>query len=215
MIIPVRGKSPVLSIMAITILLYSCSFKPTPKKIVEDMIRVKNSGQVTAALEYISDNSLLEIPKMGIRMEGKEGRRAIAEYDSALHTVLTPSDFTISGDTVFCSITEHNDWIEAAEIPDAHYPRVMYVVKDGKITYTSAELDDSSKENFERVLDQFVFWGNDNYPEKMKKMAPTGEFVYNAENGVTVVEMLREWKAEQKRQQSPTGLMPKKPDKTK
>ena len=104
----------------------------------------------------------------------------------------------------------------AAEIPDAYYPRVMYVVKEGKITYTYAELADSSKENFERVLDQFVFWGNDNYPEKMKKMAPTGEFVYNAENGVTVVEMLREWKAEQKQQQSPvSGMMPRKPDKTK
>jgi len=176
------------------------------------MIGVKNSGQVTAALEYISDNSVLEIPRMGIKMEGKEGRRTIAEYDSVLHTVLTPSNFTISGDTVFCSITEHNDWIAAAEIPDAYYPRVMYVVKDGKITYTFADLADSSKENFERVLDHFVFWGNDNYPEKMKKMAPTGDFVYNAENGVTVVELLREWKAEQKQQQSPAGMMPKRPD---
>jgi len=210
-----RQTVPVFIIAALSVSLIVCSFKPTPKKIVEDMIRVKNSGQMAAALEFISDNSVLEIPKMGIMMEGKEGRRAIAEYDSVLHTVLTPSDFTISGDTVFCSMTEHNDWIAAAEIPDAYYPRVMYVVKDGKITYTFADLADSSKENFERVLDHFVFWGNDNYPEKMKKMAPTGEFVYNAENGVTVVEMLREWKAEQKRQQSPASMMPRKPDITK
>ena len=120
-----RRTVPVLIIATLSVLLTVCSFKPTPKKIVEDMIRVKNSGQVTAALEFISDNSVLEIPKMGIKMEGKEGRRAIAEYDSALHTVLTPSDFTMSGDTVFCSMSEHNDWIAAAEIPDAYYPRVM------------------------------------------------------------------------------------------
>lgn len=209
------GKVLTIIVTAIAISLYSCSFKPSPEKIVEDMIKAKNSHQVSATLEYISDEALLEIPKMGIKTTGKEGRRNVAEYDSALNTILTPSNFTVSADTVFCSITEHNDWIAAAEIPDAYYPRVMFVVEDGKISYTYAELADSSKENFERVLDHFVFWGNDKYPEKMKKMAPEGDFVYNADNGTMVVEMLREWKAEQKQQERVTGMMPRRLDKNK
>ncbi|UCE65978.1 MAG: hypothetical protein JSU85_14160 [Candidatus Zixiibacteriota bacterium] len=215
--ITTQGEFSVLFIMATAVLLYSCSFKPSPKKIVEDMISVKNTHQVTASLEYFADDALLEIPKMGIKMEGKEGRRAIAEYDSVLNTILAPSNFAISGDTVFCSVTEHNDWIEAAEIPDAYYPRVMFVVKDNKISYNFAELADSSKENFERVLDHFVFWGNDKYPEKMKTMAPEGDFIYNAENGIMVVDMLREWKAEQKqgKREPVSGRMPKRLDKNK
>jgi hypothetical protein len=209
------GKVLTIIVTAVMISLYSCSFKPSPEKIVEDMIKAKNSHQVSATLEYISDDAVLEIPKMGIKTTGKEGRRTIAEYDSALNTILTPSNFTVSGDTVFCSITEHNDWIAAAEIPDAYYPRIMFVVQDNKITYTYAELADSSKENFERVLDHFVFWGNDKYPEKMKKMAPQGDFVYNAANGAMVVDMLREWNAEQKQQEPVSGLMPRRLDKNK
>lgn len=213
----IRAKISIIFIIPIVILPYSCSFQPSPKKIVEDHISARNSHQVTAAMDYLADDALLEIPKMGIRIEGKEERRPIFEYDSTLHTILTPSNFSVSGDTVSCSITEHNDWIEATEIPDAYYPGVVFVVKNNKISYTFAELADSSKENFERVLEHFVFWGNEKYPEKMNRMAPDGDFVYNAENGVTVVDMLREWKAEQKQgQEEPvSGKMPKRLDKNK
>jgi hypothetical protein len=201
--------------MAITILLLSCSFKPTPKKIVEDYFKAKNSRDISSAMDYMADDAVLEVPKMGITAEGKEAGRAIAEYDSVLHAVQTPSNFRLSGDTVLCSVTEHNDWIDDAEIPDAYYPEVMFVVKNNKITYIRAELADSSKENVERVLDYFVFWGNEKYPAKMRRMAPAGEFIYNAENGAMVVDMLREWKAEQKQQQQQpaSGLMPRKQDK--
>ena len=213
----IRRISPVLIAMAVFGLFYSCSFKPSPKKTVEDMLNVKNNGDVMGMLGYFSDEAVLEIPMMQIMLEGKDGIRNIAQYDSAVHSVMTPSNFTISGDTVFCSITEHNDWIDAAEIPDAYYPKNIFVVRDGMITYANSQLADSSKENFEKVLDQFVFWGNEKYPQKMKTMAPMGEFVYSAENGTMVVEMLREWKAEQKEgiSKGPTGMMPRRKDKAK
>jgi len=49
----------------------------------------------------------------------------------------------------------------------------------------------------------------------MKTMAPEGDFIYNAENGAMVVEMLREWKATTKNepQDSVLGRMPIRQDK--
>lgn len=196
----------------IAILFYSCSLKPTPRKVFEDQIKAKNSHNITAAMSYLADDAVLEIPKMGIKLKGKESRMAIAEYDTALHTILTPSNIEVNGDTIFCAMTEHNDWVAAAGIQDLYFPITIHVIKDGRISYDFADMADSSKENIERVLDHFVFWGNEKYPEKMRTMAPNGDFVYNAANGVMVVDMLREWKAEQDsiQQQSVSGTMPKR-----
>jgi hypothetical protein len=190
----------------------NCSFKPSPEKIVEDFVKTYNSHQVAKIMELYADSVTFEVTGFNMKFKGKEAVRAIAEYDSALNTIMTLSNITASADTVFCSLSEHNDWVEAAVIPDAYYPRTMFVVKEKKIERLYADIADSSHENFERVLDHFVFWGNDNYPEKMKKMAPDGDFVYNAKNGAMVVEMLREWKAEQKQREPVTGLMPKRKD---
>jgi hypothetical protein len=210
-------KFPILFIMAIAILLYSCSFKPSPKKIVEDYVEVYNSHQVERIMALYTDSVTFEVTGFGMNFNGKDAVQGIAEYDSALNTIMTLSNITMSADTVFCSLSEHNDWVEAAEIPDAYYPRTMFVVEDNKIGRIYAEIADSSLENFERVLDHFVFWGDDKYPENMRQMAPTGEFVYNAENGTMVVEMRREWKAEHKQEQQERVLdkMPVRQDKTK
>jgi len=204
-----------ISAVSMAVISSNCSFKSSPEKIVEGFVKTYNSHQVSEIISLYHDSITFEVSGFGINLKGKESVRAIAEYDSALKTIMTLSNITASDDTVFCSLSEHNDWVEAAEIPDAYYPQTMFVVKDNKIERLYAEIADSSLENFERVLDYFVFWGNDKYPEKMKTMAPEGDFVYNAENGAMVVKMLREWKAEQKQQEPVTGMMPKRLDKNK
>jgi hypothetical protein len=205
---------PVLIVLAF---LLACSFKPSPEKVVEDFAKTYNTHQVSDIMALYADNVTFEVTGFNMNFKGKESVRSIAEYDSALNTIMTLTNITASGDTVFCFLSEYNNWVEAAEIPAANYPRTIFIVEDSKIKSLYAEIADSTLENFERVLDHFVFWGNDNYPENMKKMAPEGDFIYNAENGTMVVEMLREWKGEQKQgQQEPvTGLMPRKKDKAK
>jgi hypothetical protein len=174
---------------------------------VEDYVKVYNSHQVDKIMTLYADSVTFEVTGFGMNFKGKNAVRGIAEYDSVLNTIMTLSNITMSADTVFCSLSEHNNWVGAAEIPDAYYPKTTFVVEDNEIARIYAEIADSSLENFERVLDHFVFWGSDKYPEKMKKMAPTGEF--------TVVEMLREWKAEQKQQKPVPDKMPIRQDKTK
>lgn len=195
--IPINEKSIILIMAGIAMLFISCSFKPSPKKIVEDFISTKNQSNISKALEYVADDGVLEIPNAGIKITGKEARREIFEYDSSLQTVLTPSDFIVRGDTVLCSMTEHNNWIEAAEVPDAYHPHVIFVVKNDKIVYTYADLADSSRQHFRDVLTEFIPWAKEKYPEKMEQLMPDGKFAYKAENADLVVELLCEWRSKQ------------------
>jgi len=206
-----------ISAVSMAIILSNCSLKSSPQKVVEDYVSSYNSHQVDKIITLYADSVTFEVIGFNINIRGREAVRSIVEYDSALNTIMTLSNIRVSDDTVFCSLSEQNDWVDAAEIPAAFYPRTMFIVEDNKISQIHAEIADSSLENFERVLDYFVFWGNDKYPEKMKTMAPEGDFIYNAENGAMVVEMLREWKAEQKQgQQEPVlGKMPMRQDKNK
>jgi hypothetical protein len=173
--------------------MYSCSNKTSPQGIVEAHINAKNAHQVSASMQYIGDDAVLEIPGLGMIITGKEERRRIAEYDSVLNTILTPSDFTVHGDTVSCSIIERNDWLAAAGIPAIYYPTTMHVVKDGMIVYSSGRMADSSAADIGNVLGEFVPWANENHPEEMDRMMPAGRFIYNAQNGETIVGLLRQW----------------------
>ncbi|UCC79744.1 MAG: nuclear transport factor 2 family protein [Candidatus Zixiibacteriota bacterium] len=205
---------PLTAVFVATIIL-NCSLKPSPQKVVEDYVKAYNSHQVDNIMALYHDSVSFEVTGFNMNFKGKQSVRSIAEYDSVLNTIMTLSNISASGDTVYCSLSEYNNWVDAAEIPAAYYPRTTFVVKDNKITRLYAEIADSSLENFERVLDYFVFWGNDKYPEKMRKIAPDGDFIYNAGNGAMVVEMLREWKAEQKQQEPASGLMPRRLEKNK
>lgn len=180
----------ILSVISLT----SCAKRNSPRQIVEEHFKVKNSHHVTAEMRFFSDNSLLEIPGLSLRLTGIEKRRAIAEYDSVLNTILTPSDFEVRGDTVFCSITEHNDWLAAAGIPDAYYPRTVTVVEANKIVYSSGHMSDSSRAYIGDVLSRFMPWAGENYPEAIAGMMPEGRFSYNAENAVLILRLLRQWR---------------------
>jgi ketosteroid isomerase-like protein len=183
-----------LNAIVMAALLFSCSNKKPPEAIIREYLHAKNSHQVSTSMQYIADDAVLEIPGLGMIIKGKEKRREIAEYDSVLNTTLTPSDLTVRGDTVFCSVIERNDWLEAAGIPSVYYPSTMHVVKDGKIVYSSGRMADTSAAEIGRVLGEFVPWGNENHPETMSRMMPGGIFIYNAQNGETVVGLLRQWR---------------------
>ena len=190
------------AIMITAVHLPSCSNKSSPKQIVQEHINAKNAHQVSVSMQYIADDAVLEIPGLEMIITGKEERRRVAEYDSVLHTILTPSEFTVHGDTVFCSIIERNDWLEAAGIPAIYYPRTMHVVKDGKIVYSGGRMADSSAAEIGNVLGRFVPWANENRPEEMAQMMAGGRFVYNPRNGETVVGLLHQWREAIRRESS-------------
>ncbi len=172
----------------------SCSQAPSIRHVLEKYADLLSSHQIDELMKLYSDDIKFDIPSFDMHLSGKSALRGVAEYDSVLNTEMTLNDITSVGDTAFCEIVETNDWMEAAGISSAVYPRALFVVTDGRISQVMAELSDSSAAEFSRVLSQFVPWAEENHPREMARMMPGGRFIYNAQNGQTVVGILRQWR---------------------
>ncbi len=183
-----------LCLLASLICILACSTSSSPEEIVQEYKEALNSHNVDSLMRYYAADAVFEIAGLGMSLSGKDSIRGVAEYDSVLNTILYLSNLTVRGDSVFCEITESNDWMNAAGMTSAYYPQAIFVVINGKISRIKAEISDSSAANFDKVLSEFVPWANENYPESMAEMMPEGNFVFNGKNGETVVRLLRQWR---------------------
>ncbi|MEE9554742.1 MAG: nuclear transport factor 2 family protein [candidate division Zixibacteria bacterium] len=183
------------SILLAICLIIDCSQSRSSEEIVENYRIALNSHNVDKLMSIYSDDIRFEIPSMRMMLSGKDALRGIAEYDSALKTIMTLTNIRVDGDSVLCEITETNDWMNAAGFSSAHYPQATFVVKDGKISYIGAVISDSSAANFRNTLQSFMPWGNGNYPDVIAEMMPEDKFIFNGKNGATMVRLLREWRA--------------------
>ena len=117
-----------------------------------------NSHNVESLLSYYHNDIVFNIPDLMMHISGKDVLRGVAEYDSVLNTIMELSNITLSNDTVFCSIRETNDWMSAAGISSAFYPKSIFVVKENKIIYIEADLADSCLKNFSDLFGSFLPW---------------------------------------------------------
>jgi hypothetical protein len=188
---------PLLFIFPLSLLTLSCTKSPSPEDIVGEFVDAFNEHDVTRQMEMFSDSIVFDIPRMSVHFVGKEAQLPIAEYDTALHAEMTLTNVKTETDTLFCSITETNDWLEAADIPSAYYPDSYFVVDNDKISYIHADPADSTVDRISEVLSSFVPWAYQNHPEEMSQLLSHGRFVYGGANGTLVVSLLREWNKEQ------------------
>ena len=185
----------VIVVMLIIFLVFGCGQSLSNEKIVENYRIALNSHNVDELMSIYSDDIRFEIPSMRMMFSGKDALRGIAEYDSALNTIMTLTNIRTSGDSVLCEITETNDWMNAAGMSSAYYPQAVFIVDDGEISFIGAVISDSSAQNFRNVLGSFMPFGFENYPETMIEMMPEGEFIFNGKNGASMIRLLHEWRA--------------------
>ena len=106
---------------------------------------------------------------------------------------MSASNIETVRDSVFCNLTETNDWLQMAEIGEAHYS-VIFVFKDGLISKISASAKPETANAFNNVLMQLMIWAKENKSDLLTEMMPDGKFIYNAENAVKTLTLLTEWK---------------------
>lgn len=181
-----------------TVYMAGCESSMTPRETVIGYKDALNSHSIDSLMSFYGDEVVFSIPDLGNYLTGKEAMRGVAAYDSVLSTRMQITDIRVHDDTVFCSIQETNLWMDAAGISSAFYPHSIFVVKDEKIIYLHADLADSSAQAFRSVLDSFVPWAQQKHPEEFALMAPDGEFQFNADNGATMVSLMREWRDSKK-----------------
>ena len=179
-----------LPIFSLVILTFSCS--PNLKQLTQNYPTVYNTHKVNDIVNLYADDAVFEAVDQ-FSLSGKDQIRGIAKYDSALNIKMSVSDIETVRDSVFCNLSETNDWLQIAEIGEAHYS-VVFIFKDGLISKISASAKPETAEAFNNVLTLFLNWAKENKSDLLAEMMPEGKFIYNAENAMKTLTMLTEWK---------------------
>ena len=178
-----------LSILLLLPLIFSCSQNLT--QLTQHYPTVYNTRNVNDIVNLYADDAVFEV--MGqFSLNGKDQIRGITKYDSVLNIKMSVSNIETVRDSVFCNLSETNDWLQIAEIGEAHYS-VIFVFKDGLISKISASAKPETAKAFNNVLTTLMIWAKENRSDLLNEMMPEGKFIYNAENAMKTLTLLTEW----------------------
>jgi hypothetical protein len=179
-----------LPIFVLVILIFSCSSNLT--QLAQNYPTVYNTHNVNDIVNLYADDAVFEVIGQ-FSLNGKDQIRDITKYDSVLNIKMFVSNIETVRDSVFCDLAETNDWLQIAEIDEAHYS-VIFVFKDGCISKISASAKPETAHAFNNVLTPLMIWAKENRSDLLNEMMPEGKFIYNAENASKTLAMLTEWK---------------------
>lgn len=186
--------SGVFCILTGALQLFSCSSQTSPENVVRQYALAVNSHSVDSVMQYYTDDIVFIITSR-LDVSGTDAMRGISEHDSTLGTILTLADYRTKGDSVYCSVTEKNDYLSAAGLAAAYYPNAVFAVKNGRISFIEATMADSTSEELKNALSGFEPWVEENYPDTLAQMSPQGKFIHNGKNAATLLALLKEWQA--------------------
>ncbi len=177
-------------ILVSVILIISCSENLT--QLTQNYPIVYNTHDVNDIVNLYADDAIFEVTGQ-FSFNGKDQIRDITKYDSVLNINMSVSNIETVGDSVFCDLSETNDWLRTAEIGEAHYS-VIFIFKEGLVSKIIASAKPKTAKAFNNVLTPLMLWAKENKPDLLSEMMPGGKFIYNAENATKTLALLTEWK---------------------
>jgi ketosteroid isomerase-like protein len=185
----------VLIMLAGLSIVFGCSRVPSPKKVVQAYQAAHNAGDVDSVMALIYPDTRADFAGMGPVLWGPDELHGKAAYDSVLHSQYTLTIQKTIADSVFLDATESNDWTTEAGLPPFKFAIFCMVIRDGKIRYFHAVLDDASVDRFNGVMSQLIPWAMENRPADFEKMS-SDLFLFSAARAQLSLDLLRGWKAD-------------------
>jgi hypothetical protein len=171
-----------------------CSRIPSPKKVVQAYQAAHNAGNVDSVMALIYPDTRADFAGMGPALWGPDELRGKAAYDSALHSQYTLNIRNTAADTVFLDAAESNDWTTAAGLPPFKFKNFYLVIREGKIRYIYAELDDASVDRFNGVMSELIPWAMENRADEFDRLS-SELFMFSAERARLSLDLLGYWKS--------------------
>lgn len=180
-----------LAIILSSLSLFYCT--PDPIEIVRYYAKVNNTHDVEKIVSLYAEDAKFEVDGL-VSLEGIDQLRDITRYDSVLNVQMIIDELRRQGDTVYCHLTETNDWLKVSEIDTAFY-KAVFVFEKGLIKSINAKTEPKTAEAFKQVLTAFIAWARVERPDILQEMMPEGIFIYTAVNAGINLELLKTWKA--------------------
>ncbi len=182
-------------VLGMVLLLAACTAPIDNTQLIKQYQDRKNAGDLEATLAMFTPDAELHFGPLG-SLQGHDAVRAIHEYDVALETIVLFDNCTASGNQVSCTVVETNEWLRLAGIAELSYDESVFSISDdGRIESVSAVLSPESGQAMGAALTTFDGWARMNRAEDYAALfSEGGDFVYSYDNGLRVLELLREWR---------------------
>ena len=157
-----------------------------------------NQHDVEMIMTMFTEDATFEIVGLS-KFSRKQNVKNVFEYDVGVNTNLEFINIESEGNTVHCQILERNDRLEAIGIDELKYSFCVFNFKINLIQSFKAEIPLESVQYNAEVWKKFIPWLMENYPDEYSRMfMDDGRFIYNRQNGIDGVKLLRKWREEQK-----------------
>lgn len=184
-----------LFIILLIINLFYCTSDPLD--LMRHYPKTYNTHDVETILSLYTEDAIFEVDGL-VSLKGTDQLRDITRYDSVLNVQMIIDNLRRQGDTVYCYLSETNDWLKVSEIDTAFYTAV-FVFEKGLIKSINAKTEPKTAEAFKQVLTALLAWARVEKPEILQEMMPEGIFIYTAVNAGKNLELLKTWKAIQEK----------------
>lgn len=174
----------------------ACGTAGDPDDTVRRFLEAHRAHRVSVALAILADDPAIELPD-GRQLAGREALRALFQWDSATAQELTIESFDVHGDMVVAGpLVQRSVWLWLLGVGElAHHPGTEFVVRDGRIaSIRLAPLEPAAREALDRGLADFIPWAEHEYPDRLRRIRPAGEFVFGAAPAADWLALLREWR---------------------
>lgn len=173
--------------------------KPTnPVSFVEKFNALKSRHRIEAALEFLSDDCVLEKPGV-LKLEGKTKIREYFGYEEALQSRFVFSDYSFKqGEQtglVSCRVYEQNAFQRAAGLPEYVYASWEYTLAEGRIKRIIATRSEETARAVAEFNAFFQGWLRVQ-PEALKRLVDAdGNIIYGGENARLIVSLVEKYRA--------------------
>ncbi|MDH4197551.1 MAG: nuclear transport factor 2 family protein [Candidatus Aminicenantes bacterium] len=169
-----------------------------PVSFVEKFNALKSRHRIEAALEFLSDDCVLEKPGV-LKVEGKAKIREYYEYEKALRSRLVFSGYTFKqgerAGLVSCRVYEQNAFQRAAGLPEYVYTSWEYTLADGRIKRIIGTRSEETARAVAEFNDFFQGWLRV-HPEVTKQLIDAeGNAIYSRENADLIVSLVEKYRA--------------------
>lgn len=182
-------------VLALTCAVAACSPGTSPGGQVDRFLEAYNSYRIAEALDLVTEDILLEEPGT-TPLRGKGALAGRMRWDSVLATQFQPAAARRRGDTVeLLGLRQASAWLQLLGVDYLERGSPRFVLDAGSIDRIFlGTLTEASREALDRGLENFLPWAQHEFPERLARIRPDGEFAYQARRAADLLSLLQEWR---------------------
>lgn len=183
------------SLVLLATTLLACSQEASLTGNVDRFLELYSSQRIAETLELVTEDVVLAEPG-ATPVHGREALRARMQWDSVLVTRFRAAPARVRGDTVeLLGLRQASAWLQLLGIDHLEHEMPRFVFREGLIERISlGAVTESSREALDRALKDFLPWAQHEFPQRLARIRPEGEFDYQARYAADLLSLLQEWR---------------------